>query len=150
MIFLGADHRGYWLKEKVKEWLESWGEKYEDKGAYSLQPDDDFVDFGLRVAEAVAEEEGRRGIVICGSGTGMVIVVNKVAGVRGTVGVSEEQVRESRRTDDVNVLALAADYTGEEEAKRMVKAFLETEFKGEEKYKRRLSKIKKWEEESFS
>ena len=154
-VFIGADHRGYKLKEKLKRWLAGMGYKIKDCGAIEEIPKDDYVTYAMKVAREMVgsamrndseASEGSRGIVLCGTGVGVDVVVNKVNGVRCGLGLNEEQVKAARHDDDINVLALAADYIGEEEAKKMVKAFLETEFGGKERYVRRLKKIKKLEE----
>jgi RpiB/LacA/LacB family sugar-phosphate isomerase len=85
--------------------------------------------------------ENRKGILICGSGVGVCIAANRVKGVRCGLGLNKKQVVDARRHDDMNVLALAADYVSFEEARGMVEAFLKTEFDGEEKHKRRIEKL---------
>jgi len=92
----------------------------------------------------VGEGEGR-GILLCGSGVGVDVVANKLDGVRASIGKSPDQVRAGRKDDDMNILVIAADYTKEEEAKEMVKAFLETEFAKKERFVRRINEIKKIE-----
>lgn len=140
-IYLGADHRGYQLKEKIARFLFEKGYSFEDMGALSFNPDDDYPVFAEKVASMVASEPENRGILICGSGVGVSIVANKFDNIRAGLGISEKQVESSRRDDDINILALAADFTNEAEALKMVLAFLETHFSGEEKHKRRLEDI---------
>jgi len=145
MIYLGADHRGFELKEKIKQWLGEWGEEYEDMGNEKYDKSDDYVDYAKKVGEKVGE--GRdKGILICGSGVGVNVVVNKYKGVRGMMGLNEKQVKHGIGSDKVNVLSLASNHVVEIEAKNMIKSFLETQFKGEERHLRRLEKIKKIEE----
>lgn len=151
MIYLGADHRGYRLKEEIKEWLGEWGCKYEDCGNTAYDGEDDYVDFAERVGREVGRgqrgEKGKkgenRGILVCGTGIGMDMVANRFPGVRSGLGFSVKQVKRGREEDSINCLALPADFIGDEEAKEMVKVFLETEFLGKEKYKRRIEKIGK-------
>lgn len=145
-IYIGADHRGYKLKEDLIDWLNGLDIIVEDLGATKLNPDDDYVDFAEAVSEAVAanlkdEATVARGIFICGSGVGGNIVANKEKGIRCGLGINAEQVKAARNADDINILALAADYTKLNEAKDMVKLFLETEFSGKERHKRRIEKI---------
>ncbi|BCX14404.1 MAG: ribose 5-phosphate isomerase B [Patescibacteria group bacterium] len=140
-IYLGADHRGYQLKEKIARFLFEKGYSFEDMGALSFNPDDDYPVFAEKVASMVASEPENKGILICGSGVGVSIVANKFDNIRAGLGISEKQVESSRRDDDINILALAADFTNEAEALKMVLAFLETRFSGEEKHKRRLEDI---------
>ncbi len=155
MIYLGSDHRGFHLKEKIKQWLKEWarlaeGEprqdyEFEDLGNMVLEPDDDYPDFALvvgeRVMREIGEEKENKGIVICGSGVGVDIVANKVKGVRCGLGFDSGQIKLAREHDNINCLALPADYLDGEQAKEIVKMFLETKFSEEEKYKRRIKKM---------
>src|SRR3990172_12384045 len=125
-IYLGADHRGFKLKEKVKEWLENWGYDVADLGAESFEPKDDYTLYAQKVASLVGKEKSVRGILLCGSGVGVDVAANKFDGVRAAIGKSPEQVRAGRRDDDMNILVLAADFTKSQEAKEMVQAFLKT------------------------
>lgn len=144
-IYLGADHRGYSLKEKVAKWLFEWGYKFEDMGADYLDPNDDYTVYAEKVASMVGQQEGGRGILLCGSGVGVDVAANKFDGVRASIGKSSEQVKAGRHDDDMNVLVLAADYTKDDEAKEMVKVFLKTKFGAKARYRRRLADIKKLE-----
>lgn len=86
MIYLGADHRGYELKEKIKQWLSDWGYQFEDCGAFNYNQDDDYPDFVSRVAEKVSQDpENSRAIVLGGSGQGEAMVANRYRGVRAAV-----------------------------------------------------------------
>jgi len=145
MIYLGADHRGFKLKEKVKEWLHELGEKYQDEGAFEFDQKDDYTLYAEKVAVLVKENKGTKGILICGSGVGADIVANKFDGVRASVGKSDKQIKAGRNDDDMNILVLAADYSKVGEAKKMLNTFLKTKFGGKKKYRRRLSEIKKIE-----
>lgn len=140
-IYLGSDHRGFFLKEKVKDWLYEWGYDFEDLGALELNPKDDYTRYSEAVASKVSLDSTSRGILFCGSGVGVDVVANKFDGIRASVGKLEDQVEAGRMDDDMNVLVLASDYTTEKEAKGMVKIFLVTEFSGEERHKKRLRDI---------
>jgi ribose 5-phosphate isomerase B len=144
-IYLGADHRGYGLKQKVADWLLKWGYKSTDLGAKSYDPKDDYTLYAEKVASLVGKEEKSRGILICGSGVGVDVTANKFDGVRAAIGKSAEQVTAGRNDDDMNILVLAADFTKEKEAEAMLKAFLETKFSRLERFEKRLSDIKKIE-----
>ena len=150
-IYLGADHRGYELKEKIFQQLVDWGYKVEDFGAYEYLKDDDYTDYAQKVASVISdkdrkkEKDGEFGILLCGSGVGVDIVANKFDGVRASFGKSAEQVKAGRRDDDMNILVIASDFTNEDEAKKIVKAFLETKFSGKSRHKRRLKDIEKIE-----
>ena len=145
-IFLGADHRGFELKEKLKEWLKDHSYAVEDLGARELVPDDDYPDYAVAVARKVAEDpENNRGILLCGSGVGMDIAANKVKGIRATVTWNEQSAEHARTHDDVNVISLPADWTSPQDAAEIVRTFLETKFSGEERHARRLQKIEEIE-----
>ncbi|MEK7181377.1 MAG: RpiB/LacA/LacB family sugar-phosphate isomerase [Patescibacteria group bacterium] len=140
-VYFGADHRGFNLKEILKKQLE---ENFEvvDLGNKVYDEGDDYPDFAAQVAARVsADPLNSKGVVICGSGAGVDVVANKFAGVRSVLGISPEQVKAARSDDDVNVLSIAANFTKDEEASAMLKVFLETQFSGEERYKRRIEKI---------
>ncbi|MEK9157573.1 MAG: RpiB/LacA/LacB family sugar-phosphate isomerase [Patescibacteria group bacterium] len=146
MIYIGADHRGFELKEKLKEFFDELGFDFEDVGASEHNPDDDFTVFAERVARHIIDHEDR-GIVICGSGVGVDEVANKITGVRCGLAINKEQIRAARHDDDINVLALASEHTSEDDAKEIVKIFLDTEFSSEDRYKRRIHQIQDIEEE---
>lgn len=147
MIYLGADHGGYDLKEKIKKLLAELKYDYEDLGAETLNPDDDYPDFAYEVTKKVAESPSEhRGILLCRSGVGMDIVANKVKGVYSAQVWNEEMARTAREKNDTNVLSIASDYLSQEEAKKIVRAWLETPFSGEERHRNRLEKIKEIEE----
>lgn len=140
-IALGADHAGFDLKEDLKKLLAELGHTYQDFGAFKNEPTDDYPDFALPVAKAVAEGKFDRGILFCGSGVGMVIAANKVKGVRALGANDTYTARLSRAHDDTNVLSLAARVVGPELAKDIVRIWLGTEFSSEERHRRRLKKI---------
>lgn len=147
MIFLAADHRGFQLKEKIKEWLTEWGHDYEDMGAFGYDPTDDYPLYTKKVAESMVESEDR-GILVCGSGVGVDEVANKFDGIRSGLAINKEQIHAARNDDNINVLALASDFTPEEEAREIVKVFLDTEFADEERFNRRLKEVGEIEEEN--
>jgi len=143
MLYIGADHRGYNLKEALKAYLKELNFNIEDMGAFELNPEDDYPDFAAAVAKKVAENpEENRGILLCGSGVGVDIVANKIKGVRSALCFDANQAKASRNDDNTNVLSLASDFTAEEKAKEIVKTWLETPYAKLEKYERRLNKIK--------
>ncbi|MDP3794536.1 MAG: RpiB/LacA/LacB family sugar-phosphate isomerase [bacterium] len=151
MIYIGADHRGFQLKEDLKTYLAELGEQAEDVGAATRNPDDDYPDFAQLVGEKVARNrEGDRGILICGSGIGIAIAANKITGVRCGLCLSGWMAEMGRRDDDINVLALAADITDLVTAKRIVSTFLEAQFAGEERHRRRVGKIAMLEPRSMN
>lgn len=148
-IVLAADHRGLKLKNALKEYLTTTGHSVEDVGAHELSPEDDYMDFGYPAAQMVAAAPGSRGILMCGSGMGMDIVANKVKGIRATVAYSKDGAVHGASHDGVNVITLASDVIGLEEAKEIVDAFLSTPLTRDEKYVRRIQKIATIEDQHF-
>ena len=140
MIYLGTDHRGFKLKEKTKKWLAEWGHDYQDLGALEYDKNDDYPIYAAKVAENMTEPEDK-GILFCGSGVGVDDVANKFDGIRSGLALNKEQIESARRDDNINVLAVAADYMTEEDAQEVIKTFLETEFSDEERFNRRLAEI---------
>ena len=151
LIYLGADHRGFNVKEKVKEYIKGLGYEIADMGAASYDANDDYPVFAKLVAEKVGPSLTHdRGILACGSGAGMDIAANKFRGVRSTLAVSPDQVYAARHDDDVNVLVLEADFMEEEQSLQAVQVFLATPFGGEARHARRLKEITDIEEEQKS
>ncbi len=144
-IYLGADHRGYRLKEKISQWLFEWGYSFFDVGAQNLDFKDDYTRYASEVASLVTDNKNSKGIILCGSGVGVEVVANKFDGVRASIGKTAEQIKAGRNDDDMNILVIAADYTKESEAKEMLKVFLEAKFAGKARHKRRLKEIEKIE-----
>lgn len=147
MIYLGADHRGYELKEKIKGWLGDWGYKYEDMGAFEYDKDDDNPIFAHAVAHKILEKEDNKGILICGSGIEIAIAANKIKGIRAGTVMNPEQAAAAVNDEDLNILALPADYLSGQKAREIIRSFLETKFAGKERYIRRINEIKELENE---
>ena len=140
-IILGADHGGFELKEEIKKWLMGQKHDVKDVGAAGLDPEDDFVDYAVLVAEEVAENGKTRGILFCRNGYGMMIAANRFSGVRCGEAFDVEAVARGRTDDDINCLSVPADYIKNDNVRKMIEAFLTTKFSGEEKYVRRLMKL---------
>lgn len=142
VIYIAADHKGFQLKEEIRVYLKEGGYEVEDLHP-AFDENDDYPDVARSVAEKVQSNlDQSRGILVCGSGAGVDIVANKFPLVRSVLGSNPDQVFDARHDDSVNVLSLAASFTSPEEAKKMVKVFLETRFEeGEERFRRRLEKI---------
>ncbi len=103
-IFLGSDHRGFTLKEKIARWLFEMEHAYMDLGAEKLDSHDDYTKYAEEVASLVAKNENSRGILLCGSGVGVDVVANKFDGIRSSIGKSVLQVEAGRNDDDMNIL----------------------------------------------
>lgn len=140
-IYIGADHKGFELKDKIARWLFEMEYACMDLGAESLDPADDFTKYAEDVASLVAANKGSRGVLLCGSGVGVDVMANKFDGIRASIGKSVAQVEAGRNDDDMNILVIAADFTSEKDAKAMLIAFLETKFSGKARYERRLQEI---------
>ncbi len=146
-VYLGADHRGYGLKEFLKKFLNKRGYRLVDLGNYSYEKKDDYPDFAAKVAAKISKNPKDRGIIVCGSGVGVDVVANKFKKARSVLGFSPAQVKAARTDDDVNILSLSADFKGGQEAAKLAGIFLETPFKKAPRFKRRLRKISKIEED---
>lgn len=144
-IFLGADHRGYELKEKIATWLFELNYEFEDLGADYLDEKDDYTKYAESVASLVARRPGSKGVLLCGSGVGVEVMANKFDGIRAAIGKDPMQVKAGREDDNMNILVVAADFTEEKQAKAMLIAFLETKYKDNVRHERRLDEIEKIE-----
>lgn len=154
-IYIGSDHAGYEVKEKLKKYLSELGLGYEvkDLGAFKHDPDDDYPDFVRPVAEAVAENPGSFGIVLGKSGQGEAMCANRVPGARAGVFYSEaivadgkdeepyEMIKLLREHNDANILSLSARFLSEDQIKFATELFLKTPFSGQERHIRRIKKI---------
>lgn len=145
MVYLGADHGGYQLKEEIKKYLKEGGVQFEDMGASSLNPGDDYTDFIIPVAKKVASTPDSLGIIIGRSGNGEVIAANKINGIRAALCLNETMAQKAKDHNNANILSLGADYISLEDAKKIVQAFLDTPFSNEERHIRRLKKIEELE-----
>jgi ribose 5-phosphate isomerase B len=139
-VSLGADHKGFELKDKIKKYLEKLGHQVTDFGT-NTSDSVDYPDFGFKVAESVAKGEADFGITVCWTGNGMNIAANKVKGIRSALCLNEELAMLARAHNNANVLALAAKFVPEELARKILDAWLATEFEGG-RHARRLQKIR--------
>lgn len=144
MIFLGADHGGFGLKEEIKKYLSDSNYQFEDLGNSFLNEQDDFTDFAVLVAEKVVSVN-EKGILICGTGIGMSIAANKVKGAKAALCCNEYMAKQARAHNDANILCLGGRVLQKEEAQKIVLQFLKTEFEGAERLIRRNNKIKQLE-----
>ena len=145
-IAVGADHKGYLFKERVKALLEKWGYTVLDMGTNS-EESVDYPDFGLKVAHAVADAKVDLGVNICWTGNGMAIASNKVKGIRAALALNPEMAALARSHNDANILVLSGKYTPEPQLEDIVDRFLSTQFEAG-RHQRRLDKIKKYEDEN--
>lgn len=132
------------MKEGLVAWLREQAHDVHDVGAAEYAGDDDYPEYAAAVGEEVARDTQARGIVLCGSGTGVAVAANKVKGIRAALIHDEKIAHAARNDDDVNVLALGADYISIEDAKKVIAVFLETPFSGEDRHMRRIGKIENY------
>src|SRR5690606_9863481 len=144
-IAIAADHAGFAEKERMKQTLDEIGVEYQDFGTDSAESVD-YPDFAERLGKAVAKGDFDEGILFCGSGTGMAIAANKIHGVRAAVAWNEEIAKLSREHNNANVLALPARFISDEDAAKIVKAWLAAPFDGG-RHARRVEKISAIEDE---
>lgn len=138
-IGIASDHGGFELKEYLKEYLKKSGIEVSDFGTNSEEPVD-YPIYGERCARAVANGEVERGVVCCGTGIGISIAANKVKGIRCALCTDENMARLSRQHNNANMLALGGRTTSNEEAKKILDAWLITEFEGG-RHQRRIDMI---------
>ena len=141
-IGIAADHGGFSLKEEVKAWLKSSGHEVEDFGADKYDQFDDYPDYVIPLAKAVASHEVRYGIAICGSGVGAAIAANKVAGARAALIHDSFSAHQGVEDDNMNMICLGGRVIGSKIAEELIAAFLNAKFIGAERQRRRLDKIK--------
>jgi len=146
MLYIAADHGGYPLKEELKRFLIEEGYEVVDLGPEELDLADDYPDFAFKLAEQVAQDEDAGGILICATGQGMCIAANKVAGIRAVLVHNDFTALDAAGHLNANVICLGGKVTGPEEAKKLVKIWLDTEFSEDERHVRRLRKIEEMEE----
>lgn len=144
LIYLGADHRGFSLKEKIKLWLDKKNVQYEDMGNTIPDPKDDYPDFAEKVARKVIKEN-TFGILICGSSQGVCVAANKIKGIRAVTPYNIKEARVAREHVDANIICLADWFVHFHEATKMIEVFLTTPFSEAERHIRRLNKISKIE-----
>lgn len=140
-IGIAADHGGYPLKESVKKFLLDRGYEVEDFGASGLDPADDYPDFVIPLARALAENKMERGIAICGSGVGAAIAANKVPGVRAALIHENFSAHQGVEDDNMNMMCMGGRVTGYAAAEELVDTFLNAKFSGLERHLRRLEKV---------
>ncbi|MBN1441848.1 MAG: ribose 5-phosphate isomerase B [Planctomycetes bacterium] len=148
-IAVAGDHAGFELKKVLVEHLRSLGHEVVDLGAHELDPLDDYPDFGARLASAIRQGEAPRGILVCGSGVGVCIAVNKFAGVRAGICHDVYSARQGVEHDDMNVLCLGSRIIGSSLAMLIARTFVDAEFTGEERHRRRLAKVLEIEKQNL-
>jgi ribose 5-phosphate isomerase B len=138
-IAIGCDHAGVEVKSAIIDLLEGKGHSMIDKGSFSTESVD-YPDYGHQVAEAVESKEADLGVVICGSGNGINMTVNKHQGIRGALCWLPEIASLARQHNDANIISIPARFLSQEEINTIVNAFFEAEFEGG-RHGRRVNKI---------
>ena len=144
-VGIAADHGGYALKEQVAESLRGSGHEVVDFGSHQLDPGDDYPDFIIPLARAVADGKVERGLALCGSGVGASIASNKVPGVRAGLIHDVFSAHQGVEDDDRNVFCLGGKVIGSALALELVETFLAARFLGAERHQRRLAKVQELE-----
>jgi ribose 5-phosphate isomerase B len=139
---IAADHGGFELKEQLKQELKTLGHEVVDFGAYEYAPQDDYPDLVAPLARAVAQGKVERGVAVCGSGVGACVAVNKVPGARGALITDPYSAHQGVEDDDMNIICLGGRITCYALAWELIQTFLKAGFKGTERFKRRLDKVK--------
>ena len=147
-VAVGADHKGFEFKQKVKQILVKLGHEVVDFGTHSTEAVD-YPDFGFKVAEAVVKGEVDYGITVCWTGNGMNIAVNKVKGIRAGMAINVEMAYLTRLHNDANIMTLAEKYTPEDKLEEIIKTFLQTKFEGG-RHIPRVEKIRQAEDSASS
>ena len=145
-ILIASDHAGFELKEKLEAVLRSRGYEVDDLGTDSPESTD-YADYGHPLAERVSSGQAERGILICGTGLGMSYVANRYPRVRAAVSWSPEVAALSRSHNDANVLVIPARFVSDDEAVRILTAWLDTPFEGG-RHARRVVKIERQGDEA--
>ncbi len=145
IVYMGSDHAGFEVKEKLRAFLDKKKVAYVDMGPFFYNKKDDYPDFAFKVAEKVSTKENARGILICGAGAGMTIAANKVRGIRAVAAYDVYSAKMSRIDNDTNVLGLRGRNFPFDKMKKIVSTWLETEFSKAERHVRRIRKISYYE-----
>lgn len=144
-IAIGCDHGGFALKTDLCERLRKAGHQVVDCGAHHLDPDDDYPDCTLAVAQAIRRDGAERGILVCGSGVGAAVAANKLRGLRAGLCHDTYSAHQGVEDDDINVLCLGGRVVGAALAGELAAAFLAARFSGAGRHLRRLAKVARWE-----
>lgn len=142
-IIIGSDHAGYKLKEEIKQMLKKQKHTIEDIGTYSEKIKVDYPDYAFKLAKKIVKDKKAKGILICGTGTGMAIAANRIKGARAAFAYDEYSAIMSRKDNDANILTLRARNFSARKAKKLVQLWLATPFSRAKRHKRRIAKLDK-------
>lgn len=144
-VHIGGDHAAYEMQRELVSWLTEQGHDVVDHGATTYDDLDDYPVFVLRAAEGVAADEGSLGVVLGGSGNGEQMAANKVKGIRAALCYNTELAQLARQHNDAQVISIGGRFNTVDEAKEMVKVFLQTPFSGAQRHQRRLDMVSDYE-----
>ena len=144
-VGIATDHGGFALKEELLAKLQSAGHEIIDFGAHTLNPDDDYPDFVVLLAEAIVSGDVERGVAICGSGVGASVCANKMTGIRAALIHDHFSAHQGVEDDHMNILCMGGRTVGPEVAWDLVQAYLRAEYSQAERHLRRLAKVAKLE-----
>lgn len=144
-IYIGTDHAGFRLKERLNPYLKKRKYRVIDLGNKKYDKNDDYPVFAARVAKKVAKDKNSKGILICGSGQGVCIAANKIKGIRAALAEHVQDAFLARKDDDCNVLCLQGRFTTFDKTKKIVNKFLATRFSKAKRYSRRINEIRRLE-----
>ncbi len=144
-VYLGSDHAGFELKNRLIQWLASAGHEPVDCGPETYEPDDDYPPYVMRAADQVINDPGSLGIVIGGSGNGEQIAANKIPGIRAALAWTEETAQLARQHNNANVLSLGARMYSSDDAVGFAKVFIATPFSEDHRHARRLAEVAAYE-----
>ena len=140
-VAIAADHAGFDMKQLLAERLRQEGHEVQELGPTEVDPNDDYPDAAVLVGRAIQDGVSERGLVVCGSGVGTSVAANKMKGIRAGLCHDTYSARQGVEHDDINVLCIGARVIGRDLAFVLVDAFLNARFTGEERHRRRLSKV---------
>ncbi len=142
-IFIGADHNGFQMKEKLEQWLKTQNYEVKDVGGDRLNPDDDYPEFASKLVTAMLSSEDPEplGILLCGSGQGMAMAANRFKGIRAALVWNKKTAEMSRHDDDANVLCLSAWELNEEAVMDITQTWLQTPYGRAARYIRRIKEL---------
>ncbi|MEK6819357.1 MAG: RpiB/LacA/LacB family sugar-phosphate isomerase [Nanoarchaeota archaeon] len=143
-VLIASDHAGFKTKEKLKSFLEKLNIQYKDLGPFSLEKSDDYPEYAFKLGKEVVKNNSK-GILLCGSGSGMSIAANKVKGARAVQIYDSYSARTSRADNNANIACLRSRSSSFEKIKQLIKTWLSTEFSKEKRHIRRINKIHNFE-----
>lgn len=143
MLYIASDHAGFKLKQHLTKYIQNHLKlEVFDMGPEKLDKNDDYPDYAASLSKEVVKNEASLGILICGSGHGMCVAANKIKGTRASVIYNIESAEAGKKEDNLNIICLPGRTISPEHAEGIIKKFIETNFAGEERFVRRISKIK--------